>query len=294
MPVNLDELRRKVERALRDKFGFDDEHMIPWLADFWDEYIVAEMEEGAYWQIPYSVTDEGVEFADRTEWVKVESQRIWVEAKAKLMEPAGKPAHTTPSLAVKALREENGGVVVGGYLLLWGDAEHKDLQGDYFTTSTWLGLSEYPSVPALFHHGLDGAVGLAVMGKRVKAQADDTGVWVEDWLNKASQYWNMVKPLLDAEALYYSPGSAPHMVKRAADGELLAYPVVEDTFTPIPAQHRLRERPVEQIKAAYKAAGLSWPDLDGSAGAPESGEEKARLLAAIEVQLKSIELEEQL
>ena len=95
----------------------------------------------------------------------------------------------------------------------------------------------------------------------------------------------MVQPLLNAEALYYSPGSAPHLVKRAEDGRLESYPIVEDTLTVIPAQHRLR--PVEQIKAAYKAAGLEFPqdsdEAEGEDGAgaschEESIEQKARAI----------------
>lgn len=160
-------------------------------------------------------------------------------------------------LAIKMLREEDGGVVVGGPLLLWGSSDRKDLQEDYFTPQTWLGLDEYKSVPALFHHGLDEHVGVSVIGRRIKAEVRDTGVWVEDWLDQSSAYWKMVKPLLDAEVLYYSPGSAPHLVRREEDGELKSYPVIEDTLTPIPAQHRLR--PIEQIKAAYKSAGLDLP-----------------------------------
>ena len=163
-------------------------------------------------------------------------------------------------LAIKTLREEDGGIVVGGPLLLFGDARHRDLQKEYFTPETWLGLDEYKSVPALFHHGLDQEVGLAVIGHRVKAEVRDTGVWVEDWLDTSGKYWQMVKPLLDAEALYYSPGSAPHLVKRHSDGRLDSFPVIEDTLTPIPAQFRLL--PVDQVKAAYKAAGLNLPQLN--------------------------------
>lgn len=204
------------------------------------------------------------------------------------------------SLAIKTISEDDAGATVGGYLLLWGNVKRKDLQGDYFTPETWLGLEEYKSVPALFHHGLDGTVGLAVMGHRTKAVADDRGVWVEDWLNKSSQYWQLVKPLLEAEALYYSPGSAPHMVKREPDGKLLSYPVVEDTFTPVPAQHRLL--PVEQVKAAYKAAGIELPDglelepqqADGGEGAGAScqGQEAAKAKAWAEATLTLIDLEE--
>jgi len=173
------------------------------------------------------------------------------------------------SCAVKFLRDEDEGAVVGGYIALWGNAETKDLQGDYFTPDTWLGLNEYPTVPALFHHGLDEQVGLSVIGRRVKSGVDEVGAWVEDWLDKGNQYWKMVRPLLDKEALFYSPGSAPHLVKRQQDGRLDSYPIVEDTFTVIPAQHRLR--PVAQIKAAYKAAGLEWTLEDDETGGEDAG-----------------------
>lgn len=192
------------------------------------------------------------------------------------------------SLAVKALREEDGGVVVGGYLLLWGAPEKKDLGGDYFTPETELWLDAYKSVPALFHHGLDQDVGLAVMGRRVAHKTDDTGAWVEDWLDKSNKFWTMVKPLLDAEALYYSPGSAPHLVKREEDGRLKSFPVVEDTLTPIPMQHRLL--PVEQIQKAYKAIGLELPQLGGD----ESGDscsETEKLKAEVEIMLSELEME---
>ena len=133
----------------------------------------------------------------------------------------------------------------------------RDLTGHYFTPETELWLDVYKSAPALFHHGLDEVVGLVAMGHRVKAELDETGVWVEDWLDTSNQYWAWVEPLLEAERLYYSPGSASHLVKRAEDGRLLSFPVVEDTLTPVPAQHRLRA--VSEIRAAYKAAGIEMP-----------------------------------
>ncbi|HUX29239.1 MAG TPA: hypothetical protein VMV78_01285, partial [Thiobacillus sp.] len=104
------------------------------------------------------------------------------------------PGEDTNTCAVKFLRDEDEGAVVGGYIALWGNAETKDLQGDYFTPDTWLGLTEYPTVPALFHHGLDEKVGLSVIGRRVKSGVDEVGAWVEDWLDKGNQYWKMVRP----------------------------------------------------------------------------------------------------
>jgi len=189
------------------------------------------------------------------------------------------------NMAIKTISEDDIGVTVGGYLLLWGDEARVDLQGDYFTKATELWMDKYPTVPALFHHGLDQDVGMAVMGKRTSYKADDTGVWVEDWLDKSNKYWALVKPLLEAEALYYSPGSAPHLVKREDDGRLKSFPVVEDTLTPVPAQHRLL--PIEHIQSAYKSANieLSMPEpvvevalTDGDTGS--AGAERLQSVAA--------------
>jgi len=166
---------------------------------------------------------------------------------------------TEQNMAIKTISEDDSGITVGGYLLLWGDEKRVDLQGDYFTKATELWMDKYPTVPALFHHGLDQDVGMAVMGKRTSYKTDDTGVWVEDWLDKSNKYWALVKPLLEAEALYYSPGSAPHLVKREDDGKLKSFPVVEDTLTPVPAQHRLL--PIEHIQSAYKSANIEF-ELD--------------------------------
>lgn len=185
--------------------------------------------------------------------------------------------------AVKVLREEDGGVVVGGIMCINGDPARKDLQGEYFTPETDTMHQVYKSVPALFHHGLDPTIGLEVIGHRVKAEKVDEGLWVEDWLDRSSTYWEMVEPLLNANVLHYSPGSAPHLVRKAKDGRLLSYPVIEDTLTVTPAQHRTR--PVVQIKAAYEAAGLELPpELTGENGRGDAAAsrqiERARARAA--------------
>ena len=250
-----------------------------WVKEVLDDQVIVELPDGLY-SYAYTLSDEGeIEFGEP---VKVEVG----------YEPVGKAV----SFAVKMLRQQDGGVVVGGPMCLFGDGGRKDLQGDYFTPETETWHEMYKSVPALFHHGLDDAVGLSVIGHRIKAEVRDDGLWVEDWLDTSSKYWALVKPLLEAEALYYSPGSAPHLVKTAADGRLLSYPVIEDTLTPIPAQHRLR--PIEQIKAAYKAAGIDLPgglepepDADAGgdgAGAPCPGADVAKVKVKAELLLIQI------
>jgi len=259
--VNIEEQSRMVRDTWYAKFrkpsapGIEPESY--WVKEVFDDQVIVEAPDGLY-SYPYTTDDEGkIEFGEP---VKVEV--VYQPVKSVGFDPS--------PYAVKAIREENGGVVVGGYLCLWGDPDNRDLQDEYFTPETELWLEAYKAAPALFHHGLDTTVGLEVMGHRVDAKTDDTGAWVEDWLNKSSRFWQLVEPLLKAQALFYSPGSAPHLVKRADDGRLLSFPVVEDTLTPVPAQYRLHSRPVEQIKAAYKAAGIELPE-GLSAGASEAG-----------------------
>lgn len=158
---------------------------------------------------------------------------------------------------IKALTQDDKGVTVGGYLLLWGAPNLKDLGGDFFTPKTKLWLDEYKQAPCLFHHGLDGKVGMEVMGHRLESGVDEKGAWVKDWLDKSKKYWEFVKPLLEAEKLHYSPGSAPHLVERKGNGELVSFACIEDTMTPVPMQHRLA--PLEEIRAAYKSAGIEIP-----------------------------------
>lgn len=213
---------------------------------------------------------------DKEKWTVEEAEKWIKEHKEK------------KSLAIKIASQDAAGAVVGGYLVLWGNKSSKDIQGDYFTPETQLWLDHYKTAPALFHHGLDSDVGLAVIGKRVSAKADDIGVWVENWIDKSNRYWAMVQPLLEGGKLFYSPGSAPHLVKRAKDGQLLSFPVIEDTLTPVPAQYRLR--PLEQIKAAYKSASIDMPQTAGDT-ADAGASDVDRLRLATEAELLLIELE---
>ena len=72
---------------------------------------------------------------------------------------------------------------VGGYLVVWGNPGERDLQGEYFTPETELGLTWYPQRPVLYQHGLDGALKAAVIGSIDTLVRDETGVWAEAQLD---------------------------------------------------------------------------------------------------------------
>lgn len=158
------------------------------------------------------------------------------------------------NLEVKIYGEDEERVRIGGYLVKWGNPEETDLVGDYFTPDTDIGMEI--KAPLIFQHGMDASLKTTILGERSKAVKDDIGIWVEHWVNKANEFWKFVDPLLKTGLLYYSPGSAPHLVQREETGELKMFWAIEDSLTPTPCQYRLR--PVEQLKTAFEEAGLEF------------------------------------
>ena len=272
--VDLHEQIDDVHEAFMEKFGGDQGAAEVWIKHTFDDAVIAETQDGL---TSYSY----VRGADGSftwgEPVKVKMQYVPVAEKC----------------AIKAVAEDEQGTTIGGYEILWGSQKDRDYHEDFFTRKTALWLDQYPRVPLLFHHSLDKALQAEVIGHRTKAAPDDDGLWVEHWISKGNRYWNLIKALLDAKKLYYSPGSVAHLMRRDdSTGELKSFPVVEDSVTVAPAQFRLR--PVAEVKAAYKAAEIDTPaDLD-EPGTEDAGAScttaKARVTAIL-VELEADELD---
>ena len=148
---------------------------------------------------------------------------------------------------------------VGGYLVVWGDASTKDLQGEYFTKNTDLGLDWYEKRPMLYHHGLDNKMQTAVVGVIDTLKADEVGLWAEGQLNMRTEYDRAVQRLVDRGALSWSSGSLPHLVIVEPDGEIKRWVIVEGSLTPSPAEPRHTN--VRTIKSAFDALGLDTERL---------------------------------
>lgn len=149
---------------------------------------------------------------------------------------------------------------VGGYLVIWGSREQRDLQGEYFTPETEFGLDWYAQRPVLYHHGLDGKLKAAVIGMIDTLKADDTGLWAEAQLDLRQRYVQIVQRLVDKGILGWSSGSLPHLVEVLADGQIKRWPIVEGSLTPTPAEPRRTD--VHTIKSAYEALGLDTGRLN--------------------------------
>jgi len=164
--------------------------------------------------------------------------------------------------ALKSLNATEGRV--GGYLIVWGSPNERDLQGEYFTPSTDLGLDWYPRRPVLFHHGLAADLAHAPSTESVGVldtlRPDSRGVWAEATLDPHHPYYAALLRLIDDGVLSWSSGSLPHLVDVKADGRIDRWIVVEGSLTPRPAEPRKTN--VHALKSAYDALGLDAARLN--------------------------------
>jgi HK97 family phage major capsid protein len=162
-----------------------------------------------------------------------------------------------PLSAVKTINAEEGRV--GGYLVVWGDSKTRDLQGEYFTQETDFALDWYEARPVLYHHGLNGDLKAAVIGRIEHLSIDETGIWAEAQLDLHQRYIRAVQRLVDKGILHWSSGSLAHLVEIGSNGEIKRWPLVEGSLTPTPAEPRRTD--VQTIKSAYEMLGLNPPDM---------------------------------
>ena len=153
---------------------------------------------------------------------------------------------------------------IGGYLVVWGSPRQRDVQGEYFTPETELGLDWYDRRPVLYHHGQDTALKSALVGVLDTLQADEIGLWAEAQLERRLRYFQALTELVKRGVLGWSSGSLPQLREVASDGRILRWPIVEGSLTPTPAEPRHTE--IQSLKSAYAALGLDSARWLGSAG----------------------------
>jgi len=182
---------------------------------------------------------------------------------------------------MQSLKALNDSGRVGGYLVVWGNPQQRDLQGEYFTPEAELGLDWYNQRPVLYHHGLDGTMKAAVIGNIDTLKPDETGVWAEAQLDMRKTYVQTVLKLVEKGILGWSSGSLPHLVE-VESGKIKRWPIVEGSLTPTPAEPRMTG--VGTIKSAYAQLGLDTARLLLDAAdltAPENGTNQGESLKGL-------------
>jgi HK97 family phage major capsid protein len=186
----------------------------------------------------YDLEANNVEEAELAAWLAIGITRP--DAASQVLE---RP--TAKSTRVKALDEHR----IGGYLIVWGDEDHTDLEGDYFTPESYLWLDQYKNQPLMYDHAMsplpsgypDDMPYYFQFGVVEKAAPDDVGVWIEAQVDAHNDWAKYVLDLINKGIMHWSSGSVPHLVKRHDDGWLASWPIVEATTTPTPAEPRMTE-----------------------------------------------------
>lgn len=177
-----------------------------------------------------------------------------------------------PDTMLKMLKADDGSARVGGYLVVFGSPQQRDLQGEFFTPDTEFHLDWYSKRPMLYHHGLDGKMKSSMIGVIDSIRADDVGLWAEAQLDMRDAYVDEVRKLIERGVLGWSSGSVPHLVKIADNGHIQAWPIIEGSSTPTPAEPRRTE--ISVLKAIKGVTELI--DLEGlQAKAGEEGQTNA-------------------
>lgn len=134
-----------------------------------------------------------------------------------------------------------------------------DLQGERFTPATDVKADWFEQRPVLFQHGMDETLKDSVVGVQGPLSLEEDGWWAEMWLDKSNEYWELVNRLLASGKMYGSSGALAHLVKIAANGDILVWPHIEQTLTPTPANPYARITAARALDA-YKTAGIAVPD----------------------------------
>lgn len=258
--------------------GYDAEGAAEWgIADIYPEYaILTHYPDGLFYQVAYAVDDAGtVTVAERNDWTVV--TREWLEAKrfdSTLVMPGGE---------VKAVKQGEEIGLVSGYLVRFSTADDTDLEGDFFTKDTDFGPHQQSIV--FYHHGLDRALGVKTLGRRLPAslKKDDIGVWIEAQLDLRDEYEQAIFGMAQQGKQGWSSGTASHLVRRMpvqgkAANWIANWPLgLDASLTPAPAEPRnvaaakamslkMYQRLHEQAPSLKAALQASGEDATAAAG----------------------------
>lgn len=264
-----------------------------YVEEIYDAYVIIGIGDVCY-RADYTLSGDGaVTLAARDTWVEVEEvwQPVSSSAKAGLLNLGDSTAPVYASLKALANRQIEVKIAYGGH------KAGKDAHGEYFSAKTDFDSENFPAPPLLYYHGFDeGGRKMArpvVTGTCASRRSDSDGHYLIYQL-KTGRYADLQWSSAQAGRCVVSPGTVGYLIRKAADGELLYWPLAEVSAWDYdgkraPANMHSVAAPV--LKAAYLEAGLPLPSIvnttppeapgDGaSAGEQISPEDAGRAIAA--------------
>lgn len=165
-----------------------------------------------------------------------------------------------------------------------GPFQGKDRAGDYFDAKSNVHSDKFPRVPVVYAHGLDPVTGKKVeapqyIGIATYSHADEKGHWYKVILNKAHAFAKRVWESALKGIAGASSGTVNYLVRRAEDGHLDHWPVVEMTLTDgsgnlEPVNPYAVALPA--LKAVYLEAGIEIDESQVAGDAIVSGDGAAQ------------------
>lgn len=202
-----------------------------YIEDVYADSVIIEVNDGngseTYWRAAYTRSGDGaVTLAARETWQQVEEvwQPVVATLKAGDLPEGAQP--TTMAATMKAAGDRQIDVRIA-----FGGPSSKDSHGEYFSASTDFAEADFPTPPLIYYHGFDQRTNREmrkpiVIGKPLKRWTEADGHYIRYQLKNntwADQTWgDACKGETPA-----SPGTVGYLVRKAADGELLYWPIAE-------------------------------------------------------------------
>lgn len=247
--------------------------------------VIRDTEKKEFLKATYSINsaDESVTIQDQSGWTLVRLQKEWIEKSFYVRShkfdigefiikeedesiPVGSP--------IKEISENR----LGFYGYLWGSAEKKDLHREYFSKDTD-GLTELfdqlGAIPFTYAHARDKKAKATVFGMVDEMKEDEVGMWVEVQITNHKKYRQMLQPIIEEEALYPSSETLVGAKKVAKDGHIERWVTSFMTGTTSPAEWRMIDHPMEEIKSLYKSIGVDEEDFDSAVGIDANSDKEA-------------------
>lgn len=241
-----DQVLTAFEQQFRPARDFYDDYApmarYPWVIEVYEGYVIVKLNQD-YWRVDYTMGAEGVTFASREAWQKVEKE--WAPKSA----VAGLRSDMVVARggALKALGDGK----IGGYLVTFSTSNDPDLTGDFFTRETDFGIEDGAKTAVYFNHRLplktrDGSE--VVIKEKIgegTLKIVDKGVLIDAILYNREQYEEALA------AMGWSSGTAGHLVEAEQIGKswwIKAWPLgLDASVTPTPAEPRNSVLPLKAL-----------------------------------------------
>lgn len=148
-----------------------------------------------------------------------------------------------------------------------------DLDGEFFTERTDIKANWFSERPVDWHHGKDQVMGRTVIGKAINLVMEEDGWWVDVWLKHGERRLDLIKRLAEQAMqtgkaiIFGSSESAPGLVKKASNGEILSWAFIRETLSTSPQNTLSVLRPLKATLEDLTSEGIApsaafWSDIE--------------------------------